>query len=538
MKVLTFILTLEEPFLATQVNNGEPNSAVSYPFVPGSMIRGALVSKYLRGKKDGYDLADDDDGRALFLDGTVRYLNAYLYDAGLKRRLLPKPKSWFAEKDADKNDPIADFAVQPNQERGNRALGNPKAPAGGTFVTVVNGQSLLAEPNYHVTVHNTTDEPGKKKEGVSQMYRYEALAAGQQFQGVIIVEDSTHLADLKALLQGAALTLGGSSTGGYGLVTVSQIEENDKWAEYEAETPSDAHILTCLSDVIVRNDAGQTAALMAEAMGVDSEDITAFQDIRVVGGFNQKWGLPLTQAWAIAAGSVFRIKKDAISESDLMKFVKDGVGERTIEGFGRVALNWHTRPIRKRYSEEPQNEKEKPGQKDKTEQTSEANGVKGYGHTLVRQMANRHLRQQLETKLAALIKEHASFRGLPSATQLSRVRLAARHALAQNDLQVIAHHLDSLKGSRSQWQRARVNNEDLFAWMRANSKQDLEKPEGQAAFQKLFGIQNLPSIAGVSAELTVEIMVEFTARLIDGVMKLAVEKAKKDREMPQREGMR
>ena len=38
MKAITFVLTLEEPFLATQVNNNEPNSGISYPFVPGSMI--------------------------------------------------------------------------------------------------------------------------------------------------------------------------------------------------------------------------------------------------------------------------------------------------------------------------------------------------------------------------------------------------------------------------------------------------------------------------------------------------------------------
>ena len=158
MKAITFVLTLEEPFLATQVNNNEPNSGISYPFVPGSMIRGALIRNYLNGRSD-LDLPADNYGRTLFLDGTVRYLNAYLYDAGRKLRLLPKPLSWFVEKSKidDEDVTIADFAVKPNWKR-EKALDNPKAPGGGAFVEMIDAKPLIAEPDYHVTVHNTTDE--------------------------------------------------------------------------------------------------------------------------------------------------------------------------------------------------------------------------------------------------------------------------------------------------------------------------------------------------------------------------------------------
>lgn len=525
MKAITFVLTLEEPFLATQVNNNEPNSGISYPFVPGSMIRGALIRKYLNGRP-AHDLAADDNGRALFLNGTVRYLNAYLYDAARKQRLLPKPLSWFVEKSKldDEDMAIADFAVKLNRDRGNEALDNPKAPGGGAFIEMISAQPLLAEPVYHVTVHNTTDEPGKKKEGVSQMYRYEALAPGQQFQGVILADDGVNLTDIQHWLNDASLALGGSSTGGYGLVTVSDVSKPDaNWQEYEAESVKDnVHVLTCLSDVIVRGDGGQVTAAMADALGIDPEHLKGFQEVRVVGGFNQKWGLPLCQSWAIKAGSVFRIKKNAISESVLKSMVATGVGERTAEGFGRIALNWHTKSERTRFKGVLEGEPDL------------AKDVTGYGLELAQQMANRRLRQLLETKLAKFVSQKGhKFKGLPSATQLSRVRLAARHALAQQNLEIIKAHMDSLKGSRSQWQGAKVDDSDLFEWIKTQSNFNEEQ------FQTLFEIKgSLPEVARIEATLPKKLVVEFRARLIDGVMKLAVEQKKAENGNGSREGGR
>lgn len=507
MKAITFLLTLEEPFLATQVNTGEPNSGISYPFVPGSAIRGALVRRYLNGRV--LDLATDEKGSALFLSGKVRYLNAYPYIATQFTRLQPIPRSWFVEKgqEDEESATIADFAVQFNHER-QTPLANPKSPKGG-FATLINAQPVLYSPTYQVTVHNTTGEPGKKKEGVSQMYRYEALASNQLFQGVIVADDTADIDDLESWLDNASFTLGGSSTGGYGLTTISDVELKDNWQEVLPESAVPGyHILTCLSDTIVRNSGGQVTAVMANTLGIDPDSVTAFQDIRVTGGFNQKWGLPLPQAWAIQAGSVFRIAEDAIAQDKLTALTESGIGERTIEGFGRIALNWHTRPNRQRY---PKQNVAGPT----------AAGVTGYGLELAQQMANRRLRQQLEYALQTQVKNCGAFKALPSATQLSRVRLATRHALAQNDLTVITAHMDNLKGARNQWQSATIGGEPLFDWIKATCD------ENQQKFKEQFAIGgDMPKIAGTPAKLTSKIIVEFNARLIDGVMKLAVEQAK------------
>ena len=45
MKALTYRLRLHEPVLATQTASGESNSATASPYVPGSMMRGAMLAR-------------------------------------------------------------------------------------------------------------------------------------------------------------------------------------------------------------------------------------------------------------------------------------------------------------------------------------------------------------------------------------------------------------------------------------------------------------------------------------------------------------
>ena len=67
MIALSFELCLKEPLLATALE-GDPNSAVSLPFIPGSMLRGALIGRYLA-RCGTSDLAADPQPRVLRDDG-------------------------------------------------------------------------------------------------------------------------------------------------------------------------------------------------------------------------------------------------------------------------------------------------------------------------------------------------------------------------------------------------------------------------------------------------------------------------------------
>src|SRR5262245_10166531 len=102
MRALTFNLQLLEPMLVT-TRQGDPNSAVSFDYAPGSVIRGALISLYLRKQKRKELDAHDQQVRDLFFNGRTRYLNAYplavIDNTGAMSRTSPTPLSWRIHKD-------------------------------------------------------------------------------------------------------------------------------------------------------------------------------------------------------------------------------------------------------------------------------------------------------------------------------------------------------------------------------------------------------------------------------------------------------
>src|SRR5437763_1600439 len=95
MKVIQYRIDLLEPTLVTSLL-GDPNSGVAFDYLPGSVLRGILIGKYLSTKSaDASDVSDASDPtlRRLFFDGTTRYLNGYPLDA-YDHPGLPVPASW------------------------------------------------------------------------------------------------------------------------------------------------------------------------------------------------------------------------------------------------------------------------------------------------------------------------------------------------------------------------------------------------------------------------------------------------------------
>ena len=65
MKALTFTIRSLEPVLVAQVTGGDPNSASSVLFIPGSVVRGALIARY-RWQEGNVRKATDPGFRRLF----------------------------------------------------------------------------------------------------------------------------------------------------------------------------------------------------------------------------------------------------------------------------------------------------------------------------------------------------------------------------------------------------------------------------------------------------------------------------------------
>ncbi len=288
MKALLYRVHLEEPVLVSQAGAGEENSAVGFAYLPGSALRGALASKWLA-KHPGVDLAADPSGRAWFLDGTVCYLNAY--PALEEQRCLPVPASWFVAKDLadDPTATIYDLAIASPP-----AKLQVKPPLGGSFCAVeregpkefgeaVTSKTTLVGVERFDQVHILLEDVNRRGEG-NQVFRYEALAPGQDFIGVIVAPEEEDLSEIRALLAEGSLLLGTAQLAGYGRATIEVLEEvPNGWQECPSyPTADDRLVVTLLSPTILRGDNGQMGwddgRALASALGLpaNAELIAAF----------------------------------------------------------------------------------------------------------------------------------------------------------------------------------------------------------------------------------------------------------------------
>lgn len=507
MKALTFELHLLEPLLATHLGGGDPNSAVGFEFIPGSMIRGMLIARYTQRKSAD---AADPDFRRLFLDGSARFLNAY--PKMWSMRALPTPFSWHRDKDAEEL--LYDFAVK--TQNGGRQWKKADRPfcylrqSEDYEDTAVKAE--LCSPERQINIHTAREERQRLVEGKSTVFRYDALAPGQTFYSVILADQDDDLEALKQWLpEGETISLGGSHLAGYGRARLEHVQIQDNWREY---TPigedTDDIVVTLLSDALIRDP--ETGAYVASLQPILREEAkAAFVGIRVVGGFNRKWNLPLPQTPAIQAGSVFVYPHNPNLLQRLKTLEETGIGERRAEGFGRIAINWH-RAAEIQLGEVPNKTQLPPLPATLQDSTS---------IELARRMAERMLRERLDRELITFVSRLQIQGSRPSNAQLSRMRIVARRALSQKRPQFIIEHLDWMKkAARDQFQSARIGNERLDEWLRrlaGNPKEMWQNVDTRRI-----------AIGSIQPELTDALALEYTVRLIDQVLRKAQREASHD----------
>ncbi|MFM6138927.1 MAG: RAMP superfamily CRISPR-associated protein, partial [Sphaerospermopsis kisseleviana] len=463
MKAITFLIKTKQPILATSFE-GDPNTDVSYNYIVGSMIRGALIGRYVKRNANSLektDLLTDETVKRLFFDGTTRYLNAY--PASIKnrkvKRTLPIPLSWKKDKHSEiTKDPIEvfDFSIRKPREE---ELESPKSLSEPFFID--DGGAILYKVDRRINIHTSRDRTkGRATKNKGEIFRYESIDIEQIFQAVIICDD-TDEKTIGDLLTPSDIWLGGSRSAGYGHVEISQINSHDSWNETEISpekrVSNSIMKVTLLSDLILRDESGQYTAiaptnLLSEILGreLDSPKIT-YMDSVFIGGFNRKWGLPLPQVPAVKAGSVFVYENVQINTDDINKLETEGIGERTVEGFGRVAINWCTQDnfLAKHPEIKTPSSSNKP-QFESTDKDSES-------RKLARQTGERILRQRLEKLLLAQIEINKLQVNQMTNNQLSRLMIVTRQALDQNSRQPLVNLFSQLtKSSRTKYESAKL----------------------------------------------------------------------------------
>jgi len=362
-RYLPYTLTLRAPVVMTSLG-GDPNGSRTLAHIPGSALRGAAAA--ILGDPDAeperYGLF-----RKLILDGTVRFFNAYPRMQG--HRTLPMPVSLRLEKhappasaDAVKAWDLAAFYGSADRE----GLGWPNtllADVPEPFITLVAAQPTRVQPDRGTRVHQQRDrtkgrawKDAEMQQPHGTIFAFEFLEADQEFDGFLqIVAESEAMYDalaerIRQVLQGPLL-LGRSRRGGYG--GDATIEWRDPQQRevlgqgvVNAEIPQGSEFRAVLTSAYIgRHPAtGQLDPFclhteLADRLGGRVETVRRRWTFELVGGFNRKWRLEIPQAAACAGGSVLvLLAKERVPLDALLAVEHDGLGERRVEGFGRLVF--------------------------------------------------------------------------------------------------------------------------------------------------------------------------------------------------------
>lgn len=523
MKALTFTIELLEPLLATGLE-GDPNAGVSLKYVPGSVLRGAVIGLYLRDKKAKLNLQgnvelelSNDSERNLFFNGRVLYLNAYPQSDG--NRSLPTPLSWQKEKDTDAHNAFCDFNWRHRDNRQYKDLGSP-------FFVFLNSATIVkVNPETTLAVHTQRDaKKGRSTSDEGAVFRYESVVAGTNFCGATM-GDETLLEEIKGLIDNKQVLLGGSRTAGYGrarIVCAQSLEVWNETSKAKAIKKGDEFTITLLSNALIRDLNGQFQGELVSIFDGDGnprieiesifsncrfEELAeiisdkTFKRVELVGGFNRKWGLPLPQQLSIKAGSSFKFRaKEDIEESTVQKWLDEGAGERRVEGFGRIALNVNSNS-NETLSFRAADEK-KVSAMNLTAQSDTA-------QTLGKKIIARILRQNFEKAIIGAVGELEA-KGRLSNSQIARLRLVIRKVLRGEESTQIKQFFDDLKKTaREQFDGVRIGKTKLETWI----------AETIANRHRLNHVVS-PKLGGlkVVGDEWESLQLEYHLRLIDGVL--------------------
>ncbi len=462
MKTLTYQLRLLEPALVTALE-GDPNSAVAFNYIPGSVIRGAMIRLFLhKNSLSELDMADEVIRRMFFSD-EVLYLNAYPALNG--QRALPVPASWHAEKGT--KTPIYDLA---------RDAGAPKNPKSVEGFAIVNAQAEVerAKVDRFIAIHTQRDRrKGRSTSDSGNVYQYDALAAGQIFAAAILCQNDEDADLLYEYLRETEIRIGGARSAGYGRARLETVAIVDDWTEgpsfFEDGGPL---VITLLSDAILRNEIGEyetnvnaLKAAIARRLGVESKDLGEAQAGKIylgstlVGGFNRKWGLPLPQTAALSMGSTIVFTDHRLNRAQVDWLMRWGIGERRAEGFGRIGVNLYE------HSEYVLKQDEKL----KSEQTDGRSEEVPQAYTrLPAEIARRELHRRLGLALRAQANG-ITFSRPPKPSQVNALRAVIQNALRKTPVEASAvrdtlEHIDQRRVSRQQFENFRVQDKPFKNW--------------------------------------------------------------------------
>ena len=281
---------------------------------------------------------------------------------------------------------------------------------------------------------------------------------------------------------------------------VDSIKANDRFA------------ILLLSDLSIVNDLGQLPSYIhPNHLGYDSNFIqflNAFHRTRTLRGFNRKWGLTLPEEEVFCAGSIFIYQATKpILENDILALEWNGVGNRRVEGLGRIVIipeiDVTDSILRKGKTAEVHPKRTiSPEAKDENFELI----IKTFLTNLLRERLTRKVRRQIS---------RINLINITQTSQISRIRAVLRSCQAVGSFEPLRLFLENAREPAQKALRNTIlqpGSTSLWEWLEKFMKNDLIR-----TFRQEIGWEEgeLPSLGEYKAEFSKELSLEFSIQLLD-----------------------
>lgn len=311
---------------------GDNNMVSTQKYIPGTSVLGMLAKRFLTKQNiSSKNACQNEYFHKFFLSGQVCFNNAYIVfkdKDGEEFTHYPTPFSVQKEKRGHEIYDLLKF----EEDKFTKHVEN--------FCHLDSEYIRIKEVETSLNFHHARDsKTGAPKQGI--IFNYESLASGQNFEGSI----SGNIDDLKHLKKMCGTEFigyaGRSKNAQYGKIQFEFLCPEPKPVNLKLDNTKEVS-MTFVSDTIVYNKNGFSCT--------DKDVLETYLGLTIKKSFIKKgeienfvgvWRLKKPSENCFLAGSGFLLeinnKKDM---AKLEEFQKNGIGERTHEGFGQCVFDW------------------------------------------------------------------------------------------------------------------------------------------------------------------------------------------------------
>ncbi|UHA72130.1 hypothetical protein [Paenibacillus sp. 481] len=337
--------------VGSKANQTEP----SKDYVPGSTIRGAMISQLI------HNNSFDEHQKEILTK--LECYNAYPYHG--EHIYLPTPQHLRMNKHQWRKAKVLARSSDEEQMQTikiSNLLDTCKEQDGEQdkntlefrFLSVqdknIRGMNAVKEYRLH---HNMSRKQDEKER--DNLFRYQALAAGHTFRAIVSYDQSIEHVIVPVLKQSTKWYLGGAKGSGYGLCQlrlIAHVQTDFHAAKkalglHTAAMPTaDKLTITCLSDCICRDTYGQPVNAIPtdeieSLIGVPVKLKRQYVQTGITEGYNATWKARYPKETTLKAGSVleYELQKE-LTQQEKIQMIQalesKLIGYRTQDGFGWI----------------------------------------------------------------------------------------------------------------------------------------------------------------------------------------------------------